>query len=97
MTTKKGAAGERARRTFGSRVRVLRLARDHSQERLAELAGLHRNYIGGVERGEINLTLENVYAIAAGLQVDVIALFDGSDEVRGNKRRSTRRARERRS
>jgi len=53
---------------FGKRIRKRRLFLDLSQEQLAELAGLHRNYIGSVERGERNLTLENIVSIAKALK-----------------------------
>jgi transcriptional regulator with XRE-family HTH domain len=54
---------------FGNRVRELRLQRKFSQEKLAELADLHRNYVGGVERGERNVSLLNIVKLARGLKV----------------------------
>lgn len=45
---------------FGQQVRKLRLAKGLSQKKLAELAGLHRNYVGGIERGERNVALVNI-------------------------------------
>lgn len=60
---------------FAQRVRVLREEQGISQEKLAERAGLHRTYIGMVERLERNPSLICIYKIANGLGVDVKDLF----------------------
>jgi transcriptional regulator with XRE-family HTH domain len=57
-------------------VRSLREGRGYSQEQLAERAGLHRNYVGGVERGERNIALENIVKLARALSVRTQDLFD---------------------
>ena len=62
-------------RLFGERLRELRVERDLSQERLAELAGLDRNYIGQIERAERNVALVNIVKIAKALEVGVGELF----------------------
>jgi DNA-binding XRE family transcriptional regulator len=60
---------------FGQRVRDARLNAGLSQERLADLAGLHRTYIGSIERGERNLAVGNCYALADALNVSVTTLL----------------------
>jgi transcriptional regulator with XRE-family HTH domain len=60
---------------FGKRLRELRLARNLSQEELAFKVGVHRTYLGGIERGERNPSLRNLAAIADGLGISLSELF----------------------
>lgn len=60
---------------FGKQVQELRKARNLSQEQLAELAGVHRTYIGMIERAEKNITLCNIERIAKALEVNIKDLF----------------------
>lgn len=62
---------------FGEWVRAERLRQGLSQEKLAEKAGLHRTYIGMVERAEKNVTLRNMEKIANALGVTVSDIFGG--------------------
>jgi len=61
---------------FGKNIRKTRKRLDLSQERLAELSGLHRTYIGSVERGERNITLVNAEKISRALNVKLSKLLE---------------------
>lgn len=62
-------------RTFGQNLRAHREAQGLSQEAFAEVLGFHRTYMGGVERGERNLTLKSVERIAQRLKVPTLELL----------------------
>lgn len=64
---------------FGARVRAERDRLGVSQEELADRAGLHRTYLGGVERGERNVGLQNIVRIARALGVPASDLLAGID------------------
>lgn len=59
---------------FGDTVRAARLAAGLSQEELAHRAGLHRTYIGSVERGERNVSLASAWTLADALDVTLAEL-----------------------
>ncbi|MDP4099386.1 helix-turn-helix domain-containing protein [Paenibacillus sp. P96] len=59
----------------GNRIRELRKAKGWTQEQLAEAAGLHYSYIGGVERGDRNISLETLEKIVTGLNVPAAEIF----------------------
>lgn len=60
---------------LGRKIRSIREANHLSQEELADLAGLHRAYIGQIERGEKNIGLINIEKIAKALKVKLWELF----------------------
>lgn len=64
---------------FGAAVRAVRIERGVSQERLAELAGVHRTYVGSVERGERNVSLINIARIAHGLDMSAAELLQRTE------------------
>ncbi len=65
---------------FGQRIRALRQTRGLSQEKLAELTGFHRTYIGMVERGERNLSLTNIGVFAEVFELSVSELLRFENE-----------------
>ena len=60
---------------FGNKVRELRVQKGLSQEELAFRSGLHRTYIGMIERAEKNLTLLNIEKISIALDIEIIDFF----------------------
>lgn len=67
-------------RDFGNRVRRERERMGMSQEELAARSGLHRTYVGSVERGERNVGLLNILRIAAALQIHPTVLFPPNEK-----------------
>jgi transcriptional regulator with XRE-family HTH domain len=65
------------RKRFGEHVRNLRKEIGWSQEELADACGLHRTYVGAVERGERNVSLVNIVEFARALRVKPAALLEG--------------------
>lgn len=64
-----------ARYTFAQNLKRRRLQQSLSQEALADLSGLHRTYIGSVERGERNISIDNMERIAAALKCELMELL----------------------
>ncbi|MFH1415863.1 MAG: helix-turn-helix transcriptional regulator [Elusimicrobiota bacterium] len=60
---------------FGNRVREERLKKELSQEEFAHLAGVHRTYIGMIERAEKNITLLNIEKISKALKISISEIF----------------------
>ena len=60
---------------FERKIQALRKERNLSQEQLADMAGVHRTYIGMIERAEKNITLCNIERIAKALEVNIKDLF----------------------
>jgi transcriptional regulator with XRE-family HTH domain len=81
---------------FGQRLREIRRKAGVSQEKLAELAGLHRTYVSGVERGLRNISLENIDRLATALEVEMAELMpkretgEAKDQTQGAKSRPAR-------
>ena len=62
---------------LGERIRELRKKAGHSQEGFADIAGVHRTYMGTLERGEANVSLSNLAKIAKALGITLPQLFKG--------------------
>lgn len=63
------------RKQFGKRLRQLRKKADLSQEELGFRSGLHRTYIGSIERAEQNISVDNIHKLAKALKIPVEELF----------------------
>lgn len=64
-----------ARSRIAANLRATRKTRGISQEELADLAGLHRTYVGSIERAERNVSIDNVEKLARALRLDVVELL----------------------
>jgi transcriptional regulator with XRE-family HTH domain len=62
---------------LGKRIHDLRAARKWSQEEFAHVSGFHRTYVGQIERGEKNMSFDNLAKVADALGVTMSALLDG--------------------
>lgn len=69
-------------RAVGRNLRRYRQERGLSQEAFAELVGVHRTYMGGLERGERNLTLRSVERISARIDVTPLNLMRSDEQIR---------------
>jgi transcriptional regulator with XRE-family HTH domain len=68
---------KKIRKSFGVRIRTLRKAKGFSQEEFAYECSLHRTYMGDIERGERNVSIDNIAKIAATLHMSISELFSG--------------------
>lgn len=60
---------------FGNKIQILRKTKNLSQEEFAHLCGLHRTYIGMIERGEKNITLKNIEKLSRALDINISDLL----------------------
>ena len=63
------------KKQFGKKVKLFRIEKGWSQEKLALTADLDRTYIPSIEKGERNVSIEVIYKLAKALNIDVIDLF----------------------
>lgn len=76
ITFKGNMSNFNIRKKFGKRVRLLRKSIELSQEDLGFKSDIHRTYIGAVERGEQNISLDNIYKLSKALKVKMKDLFE---------------------
>ncbi len=66
---------------FGQIIREIRIEKGFSQEELGFRSNLHRTYIGMIERGEKNITLENIEKLSKGLNVSMKLIFEKLNKI----------------
>ena len=90
-------------KALGHRIRELRTGQGYSQEAFADKCGVHRTFMGTIERGESNLSFQNIHKVAITLGVSLSSLFQNLEEKAealppvalaskpGNRRRESKR------
>ncbi|WP_156510860.1 helix-turn-helix domain-containing protein [Pseudomonas sp. p21] len=71
------------RRVFARNLRAARESLGWSQEALAEASGLHRTYVGSVERGERNISIDNIERLSVALRVSPAFLMEEKEDLSG--------------
>lgn len=71
-------------RELGLRIRYYRKEKHITQEKLAEICNLHPTYIGQIERGEKNATIESIYRVAMGLNIPMSKLLENVEFLDNN-------------
>lgn len=66
----------KSRKIFARNLREIRVKQGLSQEELADIAGLHRTYVGSVERGERNISIDNMERLASALKINIQDLLN---------------------
>jgi transcriptional regulator with XRE-family HTH domain len=74
----KPSAIPKARNIFAANLRRHRLLKGISQERLADIAGIHRTYVGSVERGERNISIDSMERLSNALSIPLVQLLSPS-------------------
>jgi transcriptional regulator with XRE-family HTH domain len=72
-------------KVLGQRIRELRVKRGYSQESFADHCGVHRTFMGTIERGESNLSFSNLVKVAGGLGVTLARLLSGLEKRAGSR------------
>ena len=67
-------------KALGQRIRALRTEQGYSQEAFADKCGVHRTFMGTIERGESNLSFQNIHKVAATLGISLSKLFQDLEE-----------------
>jgi transcriptional regulator with XRE-family HTH domain len=67
-------------KALGQKIRELRKDQGYSQEAFADKCGVHRTFMGTIERGESNLSFQNIHKVAATLGISLSTLFQGLEQ-----------------
>lgn len=63
------------KKKFGLKIQKLRKSKGYSQEKLSEIANIDRSYLSDIERGETNISLEQIYKLSIALEITISEIF----------------------